>query len=373
MKDQLYLILLMLPFISQAQTNISGTVIGAENEPLIFANIMILDSKDSSLVTGTACNDEGKYTLNITPNFNGIIQVTALGYADQFVQLTHIRSVYNFQLETNAEILDEVVVSARKSMFELKEDRLVMNVSSMPSLSGDNALQVLQKSPGVLVQENNSSISLNGNGEVLIMINNRISRIPRDVLINQLRGMQADNIEKIEIIHQPGAKYDADNTGGIIHIVMKKNNQVGLNGNATLGIGYGEKEKANGTLNLNYRKNKFNLYSSVSGNLIAGPTQNINHFREYTYAQKDYYFENEFQFLNQNQSLNFSLGADLEISNRTILGALIGYTTSRSDNQENASDSKFYENDLLVKESNYISSFNNSSRNNFVNLICIIK
>ena len=274
---------------------------------------------------------------------------------------------YDIVLETDAAILDEVVVSARRSLMELKDDRLVLNVGSVPTFQGDNALQILQKSPGVLVLENNNSISLNGNGEVLIMINNRISRIPRDVLIAQLKGMQAENIERIEIIHQPSVKYDSDNTGGIIHIVMKKNNLEGFNGNANIGLGYGQNEKANGSLNWNWRKRNFNFYGNLTGNHAVSPNMNMDHFREYEYEGDIYYAANYFRATPHRNALNINAGMDLEFSN-TVVGAQFGLSVSSEIVNNGRSNSIFIINGLQSDATSYRSEWDNPKDNIFINL-----
>jgi len=134
------------------------------------------------------------------------------------------------------------VVKSRKPLFELKPDRVIMNVSASPAFSGNTGLELLQKTPGVIVDRQNNSIDMNAKGQVLIMINNKIQRVPMAVLIARHEGMRAENIEQIEIIHQPPAKYDASGAAGIIHIVLKENNDEGTNANLALIAGYGQRE-----------------------------------------------------------------------------------------------------------------------------------
>jgi hypothetical protein len=97
-----------------------------------------------------------------------------------------------------------------------------MIVGDYPSMNGNTGLELLQKIPGIIVDRQNSSIGMNAKGEVLVMINDKIQRIPGEVLMAQLQGMRTENIEQIEIIHQPPAKYDASGAAGIIHIVLKR-------------------------------------------------------------------------------------------------------------------------------------------------------
>ena len=111
------------------------------------------------------------------------------------------------------------------------------------------------------------------------MINDRISRVPQGALIQQLKGMRAENIDRIELIHQPGAKYDADNAAGIIHIVLKENSAYGMSGNASLTVGMGQREKFSGSIDMNYRNDRLNIYGNTTGFQNKSPMWRINHFQ----------------------------------------------------------------------------------------------
>ena len=126
-------------------------------------------------------------------------------------------------MQKDALMLDAVEVKARKPLFEQRIDRLVVNVAESITSAGSTALEVLERSPGVIVNRQNNDISMAGKSGVIVMINNKISRLPMDALIQMLEGMPADNIEKIELITTPPANFDAEGNAGIINIILKKN------------------------------------------------------------------------------------------------------------------------------------------------------
>ncbi len=110
--------------------------------------------------------------------------------------------------------LDEVIVAAQKPLYEKQIDRMVINVQESITAAGNSVLEVLQKSPGVVINRQNNSILLNGKSGVSVMINNKLSRLPMDAVVQMLNGLSAANVEKIELISNPPAKYDAEGTGG---------------------------------------------------------------------------------------------------------------------------------------------------------------
>ncbi|MBK7871030.1 MAG: TonB-dependent receptor [Saprospiraceae bacterium] len=142
-------------------------------------------------------------------------------------------------------------------------DKLIVNVENSIVSAGSSALEVLQRSPGVIVDQNDN-ISLRGRQGVIIMIDGKPTQLGSQELANMLRGMASSTIEKIEIITNPSAKYDAAGNAGIINIRMKKDQRVGTNGNFSASVGYNDYWRANTALSLNYRNRKWNLFGNYS-------------------------------------------------------------------------------------------------------------
>lgn len=358
---RLYFLLLLFPCLfAKAQQSVEGRVMNMQNEPLTEATILLLHAKDSLVIKGTFTNKEGLYVFeNIVPG-SYRIAASMVGHDTAFTEIFTLQKekvsmVPSIVLKETA-VLDEVVVKARKPLFELKQDRIIMNVSASPAFSGNTGLELLQKTPGVIVNRQNNSITMNAKGEVMIMINNKIQRVPNTVLIAMLEGMRAENIEQIEIIQQPPAKYDASGAAGIIHIVLKENEDKGTNGNASLIGGYGQREKAGFNLNLNSRKSKINWYCSYNFNLDKSNNYEVNHFREYDYEGNIYYHENYVTLRNYSTLSNAgNIGVDIDLGKSTVLGLLLNGTKSEQVWGKNAESISYdYINDSMVGKQNFL-------------------
>jgi hypothetical protein len=241
------------------QVSIKG-IVADQTESIPAATVLLLHA-DSSLVKGIVTDQHGEFIFqNISPG-RYFISPSMMGYAksplisvlvnDKDVLLSPI--VLN---ETSTE-LNAVEVIAEKPMFEQQIDRLVVNVQNSITSSGNTILEVLQKSPGVVVNKQTNSVALNGKSGVRIMINGKIMQLPMDVVVQMLDGMNASNVEKIELITTPPAKYDAEGNGGIIHIITKSNSDIGTNTSFGLTLGARWAETAGGNFNLNHRDKKF--------------------------------------------------------------------------------------------------------------------
>ncbi|CAM3576245.1 TonB-dependent receptor family protein [Zobellia roscoffensis] len=371
----IYLVLFfsVLQALCAQSSSITGTIKDENKEAMTFAHVLLLRKQDSALVKGVTTNVQGKFLLEDIVEGDYIMNVSLLGFESIFktieIKSPEEISLGPIQMTAQNQHLEGVEVVGKKALFQQKNDRLILNVSSQSTFSGNNALQVLQKAPGVIVQENASSISLNNKGEVLIMINNRISRVPQGALIQQLKGMRAENIERIELIHQPSAKYDANNAAGIIHIVLKENQSYGLNGNASLTVGMGEKEKLNGSLDLNYRNNRLNLYGSTTGFRSKSPMWRINHYRQYDYLGDEYFYENKLRFTNpSDNSLGFTMGVDFEIDKNKIIGAIFGYTKNNMSGHDYTSKSIGIINEMPDVDLQFLLDIDNPNVNTFANI-----
>ncbi|SEC75381.1 Outer membrane receptor proteins, mostly Fe transport, partial [Maribacter dokdonensis] len=352
---------------------LTGNVYDENEEVMPFANVLLLQQQDSIMVKGLTTDEQGHFTMEGIPIGNYLLNISLLGYEPYFRPISVIDSKEIFietnQLKMMNQQLDGVQVVGRKSLYQQKSDRLILNVGSLHTFSGNNALQVLQKAPGVILQENSNSITLNNKGEVLIMINDRISRVPQGALIQQLKGMRSENIDRIELIHQPGAKYDANNAAGIIHIVLKENSIYGMSGNASLTVGVGEREKFSGSADLNYRNERLNIYGNMTSFQNKSPMWSVNHFRDYEFEGDQYYYENRLNFTDPTfNSLGFNLGADYEIDKNNIVGAVFGYSKNNMSGVDFTSESNGTVNQISNTDSQFLMDMDNPNQNTFFNL-----
>lgn len=253
------------------------------------------------------------------------------GFVDRLTAQSKIRdTAANEAGQPHAKELKQVTVTGKKPLFEQKTDRLVINVRSSVTSAGATALDVLERSPGVVVDRQNNGISMGGKDGVVIMINGRENRMPISAIVQMLSGMNAGNIERIELITTPPASFSAEGNAGIINIVLTKNDNDGTNGSFTGTIGAGKNKIASAALNFNHRKGKVNLYG------------------DYSYAIED--LQQLFQFyrrievgsvIKENQTVSDrspvtkvftgKMGMDLQLSPKTIIGATVaGYTDNWS-------------------------------------------
>jgi hypothetical protein len=269
---QSWLIVLISLFPATLFAQIQGSVKDSLNQPVSFANVLLLNQQDSSVVSGLMATEEGTYNFTSFKPGTYIIGVSMIGYKPAYSAPFIIKSSKDHFhnepvfVEEDSHQLQDVNVVVKKPIYELKIDRMVVNVENSITSAGNTALEVLEKSPGVIVNRQNNSISISGKGGVMVMIDGKQNRMPVEAAIQMLGSMNADNVKRIEIITTPPAKYDAEGDAGIINIVMKKNESFGTNGSFTLGAGVATREKMNGSLNLNHHVDKVNFFGSYSAN-----------------------------------------------------------------------------------------------------------
>ncbi len=327
------LTLFVVCFVQSAigQGQITGLVReGSTTKPMPDASVLILNATDSSLVMGQISNDDGSFRLEGIPAGSYLLRVTSLGFYD------YLSTVFSFEdgssnktwppidLLENAALISGVEVVAKKPLYEQKIDRMLINVSASSVNAGGNALQVLQRSPGVLVNKQSNSISMSGKNGVIIMINGKISRMPPDAILQLLEGTSADNIERIELIHTPPSSFDAEGSAGIINIVLKQSPDSGLSGNYAINGGYGKREKYGASVTLNYRHNKVNLFGSYSYQFDHNPQVFTNYrgiYRDSSFLETDGISTRSPDLANQNARL----GADFQLSKKTVIGVVGSY------------------------------------------------
>ena len=265
MKKFLLLFSLFFPLTLGAET-IKGSVTDTKGSPMPFVTISVLD-KDSSLITGAITDEQGKYSIE-SPSLVGrtgegfLVQASYIGYQTAF-------GGPDFVLREETERLAEVEVKAKKPLIERQMDKLVVNVSASPLSAGSNGNDILRRSPGVRIDKD-GNITVNGKG-VEIWIDGKPSYLSGQQLKAMLDGTDGNTIEKIEIISNPSAKYDASGQGGIINIKTKRNMMKGLNGMLSAGYGgmyFGDvKRWLNNemvSLNLNYRGEKTYTFGQLT-------------------------------------------------------------------------------------------------------------
>ena len=305
--------------------SLSGSVQDEANQGLPFANVLLLQPEDSSLVKGTVADEAGKYRLSALPTGQFLLSVTSVGYQPTYqgVDVGGDQTV-NFRLSESTTQLESVEVTARRPLYEQQVDRMVVNVENSVTAAGSSALEILERSPGVVVNRQNSVISLVGKEGVLVMINGKINYMPVEAVMQMLSGMSVDNIAQIELITNPPAKYDAEGNAGMINIVLKDQPDQGLNGAFSVSGGYGRGAVGAASLNLNYRQGRVNLYGNYSY-VLNQQEQTADIFRQITNPGL---IETtvDFDRFPEQQNHALRIGLDYQLSPKTVVGFLVnGY------------------------------------------------
>jgi len=315
------LLLLSIHTNAQSQHKISGTVRDDKNEPLPGTTVSLLNAKDSSLQKAAITDLNGSYEIETTLQDSCLLSYSNMGFRTKYTGIFILEnSQLNeqpIQLEPENKSLNEVVVATRKPTIDVRADKVVFNVEGSINAAGSNALELLQKSPGVMVN-NDESITLKGRSGVKIYIDGKMTQLDEKNLAAYLKSIGSTDIEAIEIITNPGSKYDASGNAGVINIRLKKNKNFGTNGNFSLGYGQGYTPKGNVGLSLNHRNKKFNLYSNVSSYLSRNESQ-LELYR----VQSDTVYKQHTTMENHWKSVNVKAGADYFLDDKNTFGVII--------------------------------------------------
>ncbi|MFT3702062.1 MAG: TonB-dependent receptor [Agriterribacter sp.] len=248
---------------------VKGKITNMHGDPVASANIVVYRSADSSSVAGTSSNELGLFEIIKLPAGNYYCRITSIGYMNAFTSMfvnadSGSVTLPVIMLNEEKRQLNEVVITAKKELVKYTPTGKVFNIQASLVTKGSNALQVLERLPGVITDRRNNQFSLNGQAGVTVLFNGRKVNISMEELMALLENTVADNIEKIELITSPTAKYDADGGGGIINIIFKKGEQEGTKINLSATAGYGYREKAVGSVSLSQGFKKANIFASYS-------------------------------------------------------------------------------------------------------------
>jgi outer membrane receptor protein involved in Fe transport len=336
---------------TRAQGMISGKVIDSKSlAPVEYANIVLFDTLKNTMVTGTVTDSNGFFRLKEIPIGKYYLEYSFIGYAKQKTAAFTIGSKktrYDFgemKLSPSAVNMEEVNITAEKSMMISKIDRKVFNVQKDIMAQTGTVTDMLQTIPSVSVDVD-GNISLRGSESVTILINGRPSVMAGVANLNQ---MPASLVEKIEVITNPSAKYRPDGTGGIINIILKKERKAGFNG--ILGANAGNHSRFNTNLQLNYNKGKVNLFGSYGfrqdyrlrmSELSSQTIDTTSHTSLYL-TQSSHGTVKMLSHLAQ-------LGADWNISSKDVAGISGTYNYRKMERNDNT-DNLYQDTDLQPSE-----------------------
>jgi len=321
--------------LAQTNTQVSGKIAGENNSPLSSATVVLLKAKDSSLIKSAVTNSSGIFKMISLKPGSYFISATSVGYEKNSSAIFTITEGQDFNtpavtLSRISKSLSGVTIEAKKPMIEVRADKTVFNVENSINATGSNAFELLQKSPGVTTDKDDN-ISMQGKNGVKIYIDGKPSQMSGADLAAYLRSVNSADIESIEMITNPSAKYDASGNAGIINIRLKKNKNYGANGNFATGVAFGHTPKYNNSLSLNYRNKKINIFSNYSNNF--GHYRNL--FNLYR-VQNDSTYDQHSVNLNNNKSNNVKAGIDYSINSKNIIGVMVTANFNNSTSSTNS-------------------------------------
>ncbi len=322
----------------EAQFNLTGEVIDESENPVEFAIVSV--HLDSLLIDHVITDSIGTYALSNLKEGN---------YKCTFQHVSYQDTTITFYLDKDAEInlqyegglmLTEAVVTEKKPVLQREIDRVRFNVANTDIVFGSNIWEVIEKTPLVNASEE-GNIEISGTNGAIVYINNKRKVLTGAALKSYLSSIPSENLNAIEVITTPPSKYDAEGGAGIINIVMKKNEKEGLIGTLGLSARQTVVNSQAGSMYLNYRKGKWNAYSTVylsNRNRRTIYQKNIFYPDEYQLTNREINTINEFQIL----APGASVGIDHEINAWQTVGVLFDYSGNRHDEERNATSDDFF-------------------------------
>ena len=321
---------------AQNTGKINGSITGKGAKATEAATVSLLRAKDSATVKISAADKDGKFFFENLADGKYIVAITAVGHRKSYSELIEINTQQQevelpvINLEPVSKELAGVTVTAKRPLVEQRIDKTIVNVDASITNIGTSALEVLEKSPGVSV-DRDGNISLKGKEGVLVMVDGRPTQLGGADLANLLRNMSSNQLDQIEIMTNPPARYDAAGTSGIINIKTKKTITAGFNGSASAAYSQGKYPKTNEGFNFNYRQGKINLFTNLSHNYqkrYQTLRLDRNIFNSNTNSI-DQIFNQEANRMANGNSFNGKFGVDFFATKKTTFGAVVNTNAQR--------------------------------------------
>lgn len=301
---------------------LSGKVTDEKNETMPGVVVELKNISDSTLAKVSVTDANGAYKLEGARAGEYFIRATFIGFTPWYSEILSYDGTSSIQMQpitmkVSPVELKQVEVSAIKPLVEIRSDKTVFNVEGSVNSAGSTAHELLQKAPGVVV-DNNDNIMLKGRGGVQVQIDGRNSRLSQEELGNYLKSIQSSDVESIELISNPSSKHEAEGTAGIINIKLKKNKNYGTNGSVNLGYAVGTYSKYNTGISINNRSQKINLFLNYSNNW----GDRVSEFYLYR-EQRPYIFDASTIFFNSAFNHNYKGGLDYQLSKKNTVGFMV--------------------------------------------------
>lgn len=333
MKTYIAALLCILSIGANAQKKITGKILDEKAQRIPFASVTVLRSADSVKTHAVMTDTAGNFVLSDLKNGKYLVKISYIGYQDYFSPVIELNDskrhhqLGKISMNADSRLLNTVTISGQRPLIEQTLDRTVMNVEKSVLAEGNTALELLNKAPGLTINEG-GEVSLKGRPGTTVMINGRPTYLSGDQLVNLLRGTNSSSISRIEIMANPTAQFDASGSGGIVNIIMKKSLLTGFNGTISGNIGKGRDLRHSEGISLNYNTSILNLYGSYNAHNQDLKSSSI--------AERKFYDSNLanspslIQTIKQEtlekaklRAHDFRAGADINLDEKNTLGFLI--------------------------------------------------
>lgn len=355
----------------QTGYEINGRIVDLNHKAVEFANVSIRKVSNNQKVQTTQSDTGGYYKLTVSEKGDYLVSFSSLGMDSLSVALTLsgkiVTNLPDIVLSANTKQLKEVTITGKKAFIEQKIDRTVVNVGALISNDGANALEVLEKSPGVVV-DGSGKINYQGKSGVLVLIDGKPTYLSGDNLTAYLKTLPASSLNQIELMDNPPAKYDASGNAGVINIITKRSKVAGFNGSLSASYGQAHYGQTSESLNLNYRTAKTNLFANASYGINKSYRRldiNRNYFDNSGKAISS--FEQTQYIKTKSNNTNLKIGMDYYLNPKTTWGVVFTGSLSPST-LDNPSENRLYDgnrvlNSLVIAQTNSRSHFTNGGVN----------
>lgn len=356
---------MLFSFVSLAQNTIVKGKVSSNGTTIAKATVSLLNAADSQLVKAAIANANGEYEIENVKAGNYLVQISNVGYKASYSKFFTITdgqtyTVENINLLVAPKVADAATVTGakKKPMIEVKADKMIFNVENSINAIGTNAFELLRKSPGVVIDKDDN-LMLKGKNGVRIFLDGKPTVFDGRDLAAYLKTINSADIEAIEIITNPSAKYEAEGNAGIINIKLKKSKKLGYNGSVNLGFAVGIHPKTNSSVGMNYRKNSWNVFGNYSNNF--GKNQNSISL----YRVQDFIYDGKSVMIDNTQSHNFKVGADYQADKTSTIGVTLTGNLSNGTNVTNSTTPIFDKLSNILNRTLTSSNTIDVTRNNY--------
>lgn len=332
---------------------VKGKIINSINKPIEFATVVLINAVSNQLEKGVVCNENGEFVIKNVNAGEYILSVRMLGFETNesekiVISIKNIVVERTIVLKESMQSIEGVVVTGRYQFVEQSVDKMVINPNASITSESENVYEILKKSPGVNI-DNNDNITLKGMQGVIILIDNKPTHLSSKDLAPILKGMLGKNIKTIEIIENPSARYDAEGNSGIINIKTKHNKAPGFNGSVNTGVTFTRTIGENVGADLNMNFDKVNVYGNYAFYDWKGYFK-MTGTRRFTNDASGTYSFMSTESNSDGDAHNYKFGADYYITKNQVLSIMLNGNNG-SNNMLDDGLTAFYNNASTVDSS----------------------